>query len=174
MLDHWEQAVYLNTELKGPCSDTNKFAFVTTRRQAALVEAQNRLDKLVDKQNELVIKTLSPTKSVKNNMHETIDLSNLFSENDNAIAETEREEAGVKESVVDINSGQLGTNILDCSSSQFISDQKKDVTLHNLTILNVPPEDIDGYFYANGIVIHRKFTKHPHDGLSYIDRVVAL
>ena len=106
-------------------------------------------------------------------MHETIDLSNLFSENDNAIAETEHEEAGVKESVVDLNSGQLGTNILDCSSSQLISDQKKDVTLHNLTILNVPPEDIDGYFYANGIVIYRKFTKHPHDGLSYIDRVVA-
>ena len=80
-------------------------------------------------------------------------------------------------SVVDVNScensGQLGTNILDRSSSQLISDQKKDVTLHNLTILNVPPEDIDGYFYANGIVMHRKFTKHPHDGLPYIDRVVA-
>ena len=69
---------------------------------------------------------------------------------DNAIAETEREEACVKQSVVDINScensGQLGTNILDRSSLQLISDQKKDVTLHNLTILNVPPEDIDGYF----------------------------
>ena len=115
----------LNTELKGACSDTNKFAFVTTRRQAALVEAQDRLDKLIDKQNELVIKTLSPKKSVEDNMHETIDLSNLFSEKDNATAETEREEADVKESVVDIklceNSGQLGTNILDRSSSKLIT-----------------------------------------------------
>ena len=177
LLHHWEQAVDLNTDLKGACSDTNKSAFVTTRRGAALVEAQNRLDKLIDKQNELVIKTLSPKKSVKDNTHETIEVSNLFGESDNAIAETERKEACVKESVVDINScensGQLGTNILDRSSSQLISDQKKDVTLHNLTILNVPPEDIDGYFYANGIVMHRKFTKHPHDGLPYIDRVVA-
>ena len=102
---------------------------------------------MIDKQNELVIRTLSPKKSVKDNTHETIEASNLFSESDNAIAETEREEACVKESVVDINScensGQLGTNILDRSSSQLISDQKRDVTLHNLTILNVPPEDIE-------------------------------
>jgi hypothetical protein len=25
----------------------------------------------------------------------------------------------------------------------------------------------------NGVLMHRKFTKHPHDGFPYIDRVVA-
>ena len=172
-----KQAVDLNTESKGAGSDTNKSAFVTTRRQAALVEAQNRLDRLIDNQNELAIKTLTPKIPVKDGVHETIELGNLFDEDDNAITDTDQEKACVKELVGDTNSSenscQLGTNILNRSSTQLINDQKKSVTLRNLTILNVPLEDTDGYFYVNGILMHRKFTKHLHDGLPYIDRVVV-
>ena len=126
---------------------------------------------MIDNQNELAIKTLTPKKPVKDGLHETIELVNLFDEDDNAITDTDHEKACVKELVGDTNpsgnSCQLGTNILDRSSTQLINDQKKYVTLRNL-ILNVPQEDTDGYFYVNGILMHRKFTKHPRDGVPYI------
>ena len=62
-------------------------------------------------------------------------------------------------------------NILDRSCTQLIQDQKEDVTLRNLNISSVPPEFGDGYFYKEGVLVHRRFTKYPH-GISYIDRVV--
>ncbi|CAB4034098.1 Retrovirus-related Pol poly from transposon [Paramuricea clavata] len=144
LLDHWVQAVDLNIEPTVVYSDKNKSALVVTRRQAALVKAQTRLDKLTDKQNELAIKTLSPKEPTKDELSETID---LFGEDNNIITEPDPEKVCVKEPVADIDSSengcQLETNILDRSQSQLINDQKKDVTLHNLTILNVPPEDTD-------------------------------
>ena len=160
LLDHWEQAVDLNIEPTVVYSDKNKSALVVTRRQAALVKAQTRLDKLTDKQNELAIKTLSPKEPAKDELSETIELNNLFGEDNNVITDPDPEKVCVKEPVADIDSSengcQLETNILDRSHSQLINDQKKDVTLHNLTILNVPPEDTDGYFYLNVLLCIEK------------------
>ena len=68
---------------------------------------------------------------------------------------------------------KLPTNILDRNRSQLIKDQKADVTLRNLSISNSPPKDNDGYYYKDGVLLHRKYTRYPHDGISYVDRVVA-
>ena len=43
----------------------------------------------------------------------------------------------------------------------------------NLVILNKPPQDSDGYFRKNNVLMHRKFLKDSHDGLPYVDRVVV-
>ena len=126
LLDHWEQAVDLNIEPTVVDSDKNKSALVVTRRQAALVKAQTRLDKLTDKQNELAIKTLSPKEPAKDELSETIELNNLFGEDNNVITEPDPEKVCVKEPVADIDSSengcQLETNILDRSHSQLIND----------------------------------------------------
>ena len=68
---------------------------------------------------------------------------------------------------------KLPTNILDRNRSQLIKDQKADVTLRNLSISNSPPKDNDGYYYKDGVLLHRKYTRYPRDGISYVDRVVA-
>ena len=82
LLDHWEQAI--NSEIEPRLvhndNDTDKTAYVVTRRQAALVEAQSRLDKLTDKHNELAIKTLSPKEPRKNELSDVIEVGDLFGE----------------------------------------------------------------------------------------------
>ena len=72
LFDHWEQAVNSKSE---PELDkgTHDSAYVVTRRQAVLIEAQNRLDKLTDKHNELAIKTLSPQESKNHELSEDIE-----------------------------------------------------------------------------------------------------
>jgi hypothetical protein len=59
LIDHWEQALNSKSEPKALYNSANNSPYMVTRRQAALIEAQNRLDKLTDKHNELAIKTLS-------------------------------------------------------------------------------------------------------------------
>ena len=44
LLDHWKQAVNSKFERELLDNSTNDSAYVVTRRQAALLEAQNRLD----------------------------------------------------------------------------------------------------------------------------------
>lgn len=175
LLDHWEQAVDSEVEPSELSKKVDKPALVVTRRQAALVKTQSRLDKLIDERNELAIKTLSPKEPKKNEYSEFIELDNLFGE-ENPQRDSEAGKLGKKEKVSDHsfeNVDPVQPNILDRSHQQLVDDQKTDVTLRNLTILNSPPEDTDGYFYMNGTLLHRKFTKHPHNGSAYIDRVVA-
>ena len=54
-------------------------------QQAALSEAQNRLDKLTDKRNELAIKTLSLRESKNHELSEDVELGNLFDETNSKI-----------------------------------------------------------------------------------------
>ena len=35
------------------------------------------------------------------------------------------------------------------------------------------PEGADGYFFDNGLVMHRKFSKEIHNGEKYVDRVAV-
>lgn len=134
LLDHWEQAVNSKSEPELLDKGTHDSAYVVTRRQAALIEAQDRLDKLTDKHNELAIKTLSPRES-KN--HEDIELGNLFDEPNSKMDGYETDVSSELKSVQDFpdQPENLPQNIL-----QLIQDQKEDVTLRNLNISNVPPE----------------------------------
>ena len=174
LLEHWEQAVNSKLEPELLDNSTNDLAYVVTRRQAALLEAQTRLDKLTDNHNELAIKTLSPQESKNHELSEDIELRILF--------ETNSKMDGEKTDVSsELKSGQdfpdqpenLPQNILDRSRTQLIQDQKEDVTLRILNISNLAPESDDGYYYKEGVLFHRKFTEYPHNGISYIDRVVA-
>jgi hypothetical protein len=116
---------------------------VVTRRQAALVEAQSRLDKLTDKHNELAIKTFSPREPRKNELSDAIEVDDLFGEgNSNEVPNAERTDKIEHINKSSKNNDLLPPNILDRSRSQLIHDQKEDVTLRNLGILNSAPEDL--------------------------------
>jgi hypothetical protein len=48
LIDHWEQALNSKLETKALYNSANNSAYMVTCRQAALIEAQNRLDKLTE------------------------------------------------------------------------------------------------------------------------------
>lgn len=64
-------------------------------------------------------------------------------------------------------------NLLDRNRAQLIRDQREDVTLSKLKVLDQPPLGIEGYFYLNEVLMHRKISKYPHNGQTYVDRVVV-
>ena len=102
LLDHWEQAVNSKSE---PELDkgTHDSAYVITRRQAVLIEVQNRLDKLTDKHNELAIKTLSPRESKNHELSEDIELGNLFDEPNSKMDGYETDVSSELKSVQDLS-----------------------------------------------------------------------
>ena len=174
IIDHWEQALNSKSETKALYNSANNSTYMVTCRQAALIEAQNRLDKLTDKHNELAIKTLSHQELSNKELPEDIELGDLFDDNN---SKPDGKETEVVEKFGDESPDhfveKLPTNILDRNRSQLIKDQKADVTLRNLSISNSPPKDNDGYYYKDGVLLHRKYTRYPRDGISYVDRVVA-
>jgi hypothetical protein len=71
---------------------------------------------------------------------------------------------------------KMGTNILNRSRSQVVTDQQADITLEKVfkaACDSCPGEDFNGYFLKQGLLMHRKVYKEMHNGKFYTDRVVV-
>lgn len=139
-----------------------------TRRQRALEEAQLRADELIDRESSLAVKSLSK-KETKTEGPEEGDLQILF---EGKI----KEETGKKNSESDgASKDNFLVNILDRNREQLIADQTSDVTLEKVRneATEVPPIESDGYFFANDLLMHRKYLSDEHNGTRYVDRVVV-
>ena len=164
VLEQWER----NTPQSG---NKNNDAFVLTRRQKVLEDAQRRADALIDRENTVALGTLSKRELKQNGI----------SENDLPILFEDKEPSEISEDSVD-NDGETVTaesditiNILDRDQSQLKKDQTMDVTLENArkAASEKAPDETDGYYYQNGILLHRKFLKIERNGERFVDRIVV-
>ena len=166
VLEQWERNV------SGHNSDTNE-AFVLTRRQKTLKDAQKRADALIDRENTLAVKSLSK-KELKENGLEQGDLRRLFG--DKELVQEEVEEKSLnRDTEVAVHKKELPINILDRNRNQLTEDQMSDVTLDKVRreASEKAPVETDGYFIDNGILKHRKFFDAEHNGTRYVDRIVV-
>ena len=165
IIDQWEKTVpYSSSDER---SDEEE-AFVLTRRQALEI-AQQRADDLIDRENELSLKSLAKP-DTKNEVLKEGDLPVLFEENGGkpSVATCE-----VSEKETPLIS-EVPINILDRTRTQLIADQNSDVTLEKVRkqVKNVP-ENEDGYFLDKELILHRKILKDLPDGVRFVDRIVV-
>ena len=162
VLDQWER-----NALAGDTGGDE--AFVMTRRQKALEEAQLKTDELIDRENSLAVKSLSK-KEKKPEGPEEGDLQILF---EGII----QEETGKKKPesdtlVTEPGKDKFPVNILDRDRNQLIADQKADVTLEKVRKESSKMES-DGYFFTNDLLMHRKHLPEERNGIRYVDRIVV-
>ena len=191
ILRHWENVTGIHEEADS-IVDNNVIddqAFVVTRRQALLRAAQEREEELINRENNLMSKTLAPpnqSRSVQTTSEKKVhDISALFNETDE-VTGSSRDKLDVEAEAVS-HSVSAGTadeltkesntvvkqrNILDRNRSQVIEDQLKDNNLNSIRVEDQAPTDHDGYFKDNGLIMHRKFNQVEHNGVKYFDRIV--
>ena len=168
LLDQWEDKI----------GDSSQ-AFVMTRRQTALQKAQERSEKLLDRENYVATKTLSTKPEKEKDPWDGNDLQNLFEElgglgkDKNDSIDLGKECKSNK--LVETEETGVVMNILDRNLSQVVADQISDVTLSKARSLasNNTPDQKEGYFLRDNLLMHRKVSKHEHDGKTCIDRVVV-
>jgi hypothetical protein len=168
LLKQWDQCVRYSCQ---PGNLAEGQAFVLTRRQVALQQAQTQLDQRIDKQNQMIVEKLQWNENQGNN--ESVDdynLNELFETEPNL---NEHNEEPNKECKAPTETIEGKHNILNRDRAQLIQDQAKDVTLSNLKVLDIAPLETEGFFRVNNVLMHRKFNKYPHDGLFYVDRIVV-
>lgn len=70
---------------------------------------------------------------------------------------------------------KLPVNILDRDRNQLIADQKSDVTLEKIRreSSKMAPQESDGYFFTNDLLMHRKYPPEERNGTRYVDRIVV-
>ena len=124
VLKQWEQNV------SGYVSNFNE-AFVLTRGQKALEDAQRRADALIDRENSLSVETLSKKEPRQDGLNQG-DLQMLFG--DRKPEETSGESLAGNTDIASAKN-EPPINILDRNRSQLAADQKVDET-----------EESDGYF----------------------------
>ena len=163
VLDQWEN----NTSIHS--LESNE-AFVLTRRQKVLQEAQIQADEVVDRENALALRNLSKKETKKEGLRKG-DLPTLFEEPERGEIDEESPKGVVEESGME----NLLFNILDRNRGQVIEDQRTDVTLDKARskALQKAPEEGNSYFIENDLLMHRKFLEDVHDGLRYVARVVV-
>lgn len=164
ILDQWEKNLSVE-------DDSGHEVFVMTRRQRALEDAQTRADELIDRESSLAVKSLSK-KEAKPDAPEIGDLQLLFEGNIHEdIGKDSESNTQVTESLRDNPS----PNILDRNRNQLILDQKSDVTLEKIyrEATGIAPEESDGYFFTNGVLMHRKYRTNERNGTRYVDRIVV-
>ena len=165
VLKQWERNV------SGYDSKTNE-AFVLTRGQKALVDAQRRADALIDHENSLAVETLSKKEPRQDELKQG-DLSTLFG--DGKPEETSDESLACNTEVASTRN-EPPINILDRNKSQLAADQNADVTLDRVRrgASKKALEESDGYFFQDEILMHRRFNEAEHNGTRYVDRIVVL
>ena len=164
ILDQWEKNLSVE-------DDSGHEAFVMTRRQRALENAQMRADELIGRESSLAVKSLSK-KEAKPDAPETGDLQLLFQGNIHEdIGKDSESNVQVTESFKD----NPPPNILDRNRNQLILDQKSDVTLEKIysEATEMAPEKSDGYFFTNGVLMHCKYLTNERNGIRYVDRIVV-
>ncbi|KAK3729695.1 hypothetical protein QZH41_004571 [Actinostola sp. cb2023] len=164
ILDQWEKNVPSDSSGNRSVEDE---AFVLTRRQALEI-AQQRADDLIDRENELSLKSLAKPDTKSEELKEG-DLAALF-EDEGKPDLTSCERFG-KETPV----SEVPSNILDRTRTQLISDQKSDVTLEKVRkrALEKVPENEDGYFLDQELLLHRKIVKDLPESIRFMDRIVV-
>ena len=164
VLKQWEQNV------SGYVSNFNE-AFVLTRGQKALEDAQRRADALIDRENSLSVETLSKKEPRQDGLNRG-DLPMLFG--DRKPEETSGESLAGNTDIASAKN-EPPINILDRNRSQLAADQKVDVTLDRVRrgASEKAPEESDGYFFQNGILMHRRFNEAEHNGTRHVDRIVV-
>ena len=163
-MDQWEENV-------SAADASGQEAFVATRRQRALEEAQLRADELIDRESSIAVKSLSK-KETKREGAEEGDLQTLF---EGKIPEEKGKENSENGTVVnEPEKDHFPVNILDRNRNQLIADQKSDVTLEKIRCeaFQKAPEESDGYFFTNDLLFHRKYLSDEHNGTRYVDRIV--
>ncbi len=134
LLKQWDQCVGY------PCKsgDLSKGqAFVLTRRQVALKNAQTQLDQCIDEQNQMTVKKLQWDEIMDNNkLVDNYNLNELFEFEPN---NSEHKDKPNKECQAPTESIEEKRNILNRNRAQLIQDQVEDVTLRNLKVSDSPP-----------------------------------
>ncbi|RUA04454.1 MAG: hypothetical protein DSY43_06235 [Gammaproteobacteria bacterium] len=177
LIQHWEHIIKI---ADSPTVMENDTAYVTTRRQALLKAAQERADRLLDRENVLAAKTLAfPERNRKpppviepqlQTVFEGQQLKDLEQRNEEVIPDT-----SVISNVNEPDENDL-TNIWDRDRQQVINDQQVDVTLseeRGIASQHPPEEGVSGYFIQKGLLLHRKACTMLHNGKLFIDRVVV-
>ena len=146
-------------------------AFVLTRGQKALVDAQRRADALIDRENSLAVETLSKKEPRQHGLKQG-DLPTLFGDRK---PEETSDESLVCNTEIASTENEPPINILDRNKTQLAADQNADVTLDRVRrgVSEKAPEESDGYFSQGGILMHRRFIKAEHNGTRYVDRNVV-
>ena len=146
-------------------------AFVLTRGQKALVDAQRREDALIDRENSLAVETLSKKEPRQHGLKQG-DLPTLFGDRK---PEGTSDESLVCNTEIASTENEPPINILDRNKTQLAADQNADVTLDRVRrgVSEKAPEESDGYFSQGGILMHRRFIKAEHNGTRYVDRIVV-
>ena len=146
-------------------------AFVLTRGQKALVDAQRRADALIDRENSLAVETLSKKEPRQHGLKQG-DLPTLFGDRK---PEETSDESLVCNMEIASTENEPPINILDRNKTQLAADQNADVTLDRVRrgVSEKAPEESDGYFSQGGILMHRRFIKAEHNGTRYVDRIVV-
>ena len=100
------------------------------------------------------------------------DLSTLFG--DGKPEETSDESLACNTEVASTRN-EPPVNILDRNKSQLAADQHADVTLDRVRrgASKKALEESDGYFFQDGILMHKRFNEAEHNGTRYVDRVVV-
>ena len=135
-----------------------------------LEDAQTRADELIDQESSLVVKSLK--KEAKPDAPEMGDLQLLFEGNIHEdIGKDSESNTQVTESVKD----NPPPNSLDRNRNQLILDQKSNVTLEKIycEATGIAPEESDGYFFTNGVLMHRKHPRNECNGTWYVDHIVV-
>ncbi|XP_068684916.1 uncharacterized protein [Montipora foliosa] len=146
-------------------------AFVLTRGQKALVDAQRRADALIDRENSLAVETLSKKEPRQHGLKQG-DLPTLFGDSK---PEETSDESLICNTEIAPTENEPPINILDRNKTQLAADQNADVTLDRVRrgVSEKAPEESDGYFSQDGILMHRRFIKAEHNGTRYVDRIVV-
>lgn len=183
LLEQWENEI--------PNCESIEFdeAFVVTRRQAGLKAAQERRDKVIDRENEVVKRVLLNKKDLnKAKPSDNLELNKFFlddlQEGQNGKSEivsseiendtkdlSETKSKMSSERGFEIKIPEEFQNILSQSRADIILYQKTDPSLKALKVLDVPPVKDDGYFYNEDILMHRKRLQN--HVLPYNDRIVV-
>ena len=135
------------------------------------MDAQRRADALIDRENSLAVETLSKKEPRQDELKQG-DLSTLFGDGK---PEETSDESLVSNMEVASTRNEPPVNIVNSNKSQLAADQNADVTLDRVRrgASEKAPEESDGYFFHDGILMHRRFNEAEHNGTRYVDRIVV-
>jgi hypothetical protein len=165
ILDQWEKSA--GAYSGGTIKSTSDEALAVTRSKTAEI-AQQRANELIDRENDLLLKSLAKPETRVKDIAEG-DLSMLFDEGKTKnVCQRDREEKTISKQDIPVN-------ILDRTRNQLIEDQQSDVTLGKVRkeVSEGLPENKDGYIFDKGLILHRKIVSDVPDGIRNVDRIVV-
>ena len=168
LLMHWE-CEDLDSEILH-----SEDAFFVTRSQSALNAAQERRDKLVDRENKIVQEMMVKEELNTPKHSSSVNLNDLFVDSpsqDDRPDEVEPVQVQNHESELFSGFPSEFRNVLALNKAQLIRSQKKDPTLKSLSIKDKLSTQEEGFFLNKNVLMHRKLFPDHID--QFCDRVVV-